>query len=139
MPGNIKGYGVAHGKIKCRARLGSATPEADANPGNCSLRSWSCFSGRCCTKKQVLYDTTILKSSLKLHREAYFSGGNVGGVQGVDAMTDKILEISKDLGHQNKDVLRILCEYCQLGLDISQEELDYQSVHRYGRFAFFLW
>src|SRR5579885_555820 len=86
-------------------------------------------------KKQVLYDTTILKNSLKLHREAYFSGGNVGGVQGVDVMTDKILEISKDLGHQNKDVLRILCEYGQLGLDISQEELDYQSVHRYGRFA----
>ena len=44
-------------------------------------------------KRQVLYDTTILKNSLKLHREAYFSGGNVGGVQGVDIMTSKIREI----------------------------------------------
>lgn len=50
-------------------------------------------------------------------------------------MVGKILDISKDLGHQNKDVLRILCEYSQLGLDISQEELDYPSVKRYGRFA----
>ncbi|HEU5228294.1 MAG TPA: helix-turn-helix domain-containing protein, partial [Ktedonobacteraceae bacterium] len=53
-------------------------------------------------KMQVLYDTTILKHSLQLHREAYFSGGSVGGVQGVDVMTGKILDISKDLGHQNK-------------------------------------
>ncbi|HZO74327.1 MAG TPA: helix-turn-helix transcriptional regulator [Ktedonobacteraceae bacterium] len=86
-------------------------------------------------KKQVLYDTTILKQSLKLHWEAYYNGGNVGGVQGVDVMTDKILEIAKASGYQDKQLLSILCEYCQLGLDISQEELDYQSVHRYGRFA----
>lgn len=86
-------------------------------------------------KKQVLYDTALLQHSLQLHREAYRSGGNVGGVQGVDVMTSKILEISNSLGHRNKDVLRILCEYGQLGLDISQEELDYQSVKRYGAFA----
>src|SRR5437660_2858873 len=86
-------------------------------------------------KKQVLYDTTLLQHSLQLHREAYFSGGNVGGVQGVDVMTSKLLEISNGLGHRNQDVLRILCEYGQLGLDVSQEELDYQSVKRYGELA----
>src|SRR5579885_1465669 len=44
--------------------------------------------------KRALYDTTILQHSLKLHREAYFSGGDMGGVQGVDLITSKILEIS---------------------------------------------
>src|SRR5437660_1064670 len=86
-------------------------------------------------KRQVLYDTTILKNSLKLHREAYFSGGNVGGVQGVDIMTSKIREISQELGNRDKKILGILCEYCQLGLDISQEEQDYTSVKRYGKLA----
>src|SRR5579885_2404493 len=86
-------------------------------------------------RKQALYDTTLLRHGLQMHREAYFNGGNVGGVQGVDVVTSKILEVSNDLGHRNKDVLRILCEYGQLGLDISQEELDYASVKRYGRFA----
>ncbi len=86
-------------------------------------------------KKKVLYDTTILKNSLELYREAYASGGNVGGVQGMDVMTNKIREISNELGNRDPQVLSILCEYCQLGLDISQEEQDYQSVHRYGRWA----
>lgn len=86
-------------------------------------------------KRKILYDTTILKNSLKLHWEAYYNGGNVGGVQGVDVMTSKILEISNELGNRDKQVLGILCEYCQLGLDISLEEQDYASIHRYGRFA----
>ena len=86
-------------------------------------------------RKQALYDTTLLRHGLQMHREAYFNGGNVGGVQGVDVVTSKILEVSNDLGHRNKDVLRILCEYGQLGLDISQEELDYASVKRYGELA----
>lgn len=86
-------------------------------------------------KKQVLYDTTILKHSLKLHWEAYYNGGNVGGVQGVDVMTSKIREISQQLGHRDKQVLGILCEYCQLGIDISLEEQDYAAVHRYGKLA----
>src|SRR5579885_2822525 len=85
--------------------------------------------------KQVFYDTTILQYSLKLHREVYFNGGNVGGVQGMDVMTSEILEISQTLGNRNQQVMGLLCEYCQLGIDVALEEQDYASVHRYGKWA----
>jgi tetratricopeptide (TPR) repeat protein len=29
----------------------------------------------------------------------------------------------------------LLCEYCQLGIDVALEEQDYASVHRYGKWA----
>ncbi len=85
--------------------------------------------------KQVFYDTSILQYSLKLHREVYFNGGNVGGVQGMDVMTSEILEISQTLGNRNQQVMGLLCEYCQLGIDVALEEQDYASVHRYGKWA----
>jgi len=87
------------------------------------------------TKPTVLYDTALLKKSLALHREVYFAGGNVGGIQDVDATAQYIFDISKSLDHKNKDILEILCHYGQLGLDIGREEQNYRAVERYGNWA----
>lgn len=83
----------------------------------------------------VLHDTTLLKSSLTLHREVYFSGGDVGGMKGVDTVVDRIYHISKAMDHKNKEVLEILCHYGQLGLDIGREEQNYNAIERYGSWA----
>jgi tetratricopeptide (TPR) repeat protein len=81
---------------------------------------------------KVLYDITILRTALKLHREVYFSSGLLGGVPEVDAMISRIATISEELNHKNREVLEILCHYYQLGIDVAREEQDYKAVTAYG-------
>ena len=86
-------------------------------------------------EKQILYDPSLLRKALKLDREVYFSGGDVGGTAEVDDMTAKIYTISKGLDHKNRDILEILCQYYQLGIDLAREELKYKAADRYAKNA----
>jgi tetratricopeptide (TPR) repeat protein/transcriptional regulator with XRE-family HTH domain len=81
---------------------------------------------------KVLYDTAILRTALKLHREVYFSSGVLGGVPEVDAMIRSVATISEELNHKNREVLEILCHYYQLGIDVAREEQDYKAITAYG-------
>src|SRR6266540_729512 len=83
-------------------------------------------------KHLVLYDTTILQKALRLHRDLYFSGGNIGGVSEAEKMIQSIHQISQSLDHNNREVLTILCHYGQLGIDIAREEQDYPAAERFG-------
>ncbi len=87
------------------------------------------------TKPTVLYDTKLLKRSLVLHREVYFSGGNIGGVAELEATVQQVFAISKSLNHKNKEILALLCHYGQLGIDIGREEQNYKAAERYGSWA----
>lgn len=81
---------------------------------------------------KVLYDTTILRTALKMHREVYFSTGLIGGISEVDDMLHRIAKISEGLNHKNREVLEILCQYYQLGIDIGREEQNYKAVTEYA-------
>ena len=81
---------------------------------------------------KVLYDTTILRTALRLHREVYFSSGLLGGIAEVDDMISRIATISEELNHKNREVLEILCHYYQLGIDIAREEQNYKVVANYA-------
>ena len=86
-------------------------------------------------KTQTVYDTSLLKKTLQLHKEVYFSGGNTGGTQNVDEMTTTMQRISKEIDHKNRDLLETLCQYYQLGLDLAREEGDIKKINRYARNA----
>lgn len=81
-------------------------------------------------KPQALYDTTILRTSLKLHYELYYTAGNVSLVD-IDNMITGIFSISQNFNHRNKDVLRILSEYTDFGICIAREWADQLAIHKY--------
>lgn len=81
---------------------------------------------------KILYDTTILRTALKMHREVYFSSGLLGGIPEVDNMIRSVATISEELNHKNREVLEILCHYYLLGIDIAREEQNYKAVTEYG-------
>ncbi|GCE13660.1 helix-turn-helix domain-containing protein [Tengunoibacter tsumagoiensis] len=83
----------------------------------------------------MLYNTTLLRKGLVLHREVYFSGSSIGGLNEVDATVQQVFGISKSLDHKNKEVLEILCHYGQLGIDIGREEQNYKAVERFGNWS----
>nr|BBH87767.1 hypothetical protein KTC_25180 [Thermosporothrix sp. COM3] len=72
-------------------------------------------------------DVEVARHTLHVHREAYFSGGNVGGVEGVRLMIGHLQEFQ-----QNKEIQEVLAQYGMLGLDIAREAYDWQAIREFS-------
>ena len=73
-------------------------------------------------KAEPVYNTNILRMTLDLHREAYYTTGNFG-VPAINTMVSEIDSILKEKDNP-KDILEIYTEYNILGIHVGKEEMD---------------
>jgi transcriptional regulator with XRE-family HTH domain len=81
------------------------------------------------TKTRKLYSTTILRTTLDLHREAFYTTGNFG-IPAVNKMVGEIAGILKEEGNP-REILEVYTEYNTLGILIAREELNQGATEVY--------
>jgi tetratricopeptide (TPR) repeat protein len=81
------------------------------------------------TKTAKLYSTTILNTTLALHREAFYTTGNFG-IASVNTMLSEIGDLIKQEGAK-RELLEIYTEYSTLGILIGREELNKTTTEKY--------
>ena len=81
------------------------------------------------TKIPQVYNTNILKTTLNLHREAYFTTGNFG-IPVINSMVSEIEEILTEKNNP-KDILEVYAEYNILGVAIGYQEMNPIATSRY--------
>ncbi len=81
------------------------------------------------TKTHKLYSTTIIRTTLELHREAFYTTGNFG-IPAVNKMVGEIAGIIKEEGGK-RDILEVYAEYTTLGILIGKEELNQVATEAY--------
>ncbi len=90
------------------------------------------------SQNQAVYDIPMLQQNLKLYREVYFSGGNLGELDHFTLMLQPWIAYSKAISHKNPMLLEILCQYTQLGIDLARDTCTYLGVERYIKWSGFL-
>jgi len=80
-------------------------------------------------KAEPIYNTNILRMTLNLHREAYYTTGNFG-LPAIHTMVSEIEGILKEKNNP-KDILEIYAEYNALGILIGKEEMNLVETSRY--------
>src|SRR2546421_4746186 len=80
-------------------------------------------------KAEPIYNTNILRMTLELHREAYYTTGNFG-LPAINTMVSEIDGILKEKDNP-KDVLEVYGEYNILGINVGCEEMDLMGTTQY--------
>ena len=89
--------------------------------------------GKADTKTHKLYSTNILKTTLELHRTAFYTTGNFG-IPAVNNMVGEITTILKQEGNPH-DILEVYVDYSILGVLIGKEELNRSATERYIKYS----